>query len=370
MQLLDIPQIQLLDAVPQRLQETLQEIVTKVQIESKFRISYADFKSGELSDEVIARFQELPEEIQLRYLSQQLRGFLYGMYYNGSLRSRFAAEVPVPVQRPDLENNSFLGVDLTFYERVHESNSGTGYFDPGWRAIAEESDGSLAVTKNGLTLHVERDRHLHPQSADVGQQVAVRMPRNLVQNGFYMAVGNAGLQRHRHREGEPQIVRIYFHFSPEGALAVMGSLTQQLNDLFIPFSFKVLYNPTDYKRYDSGVLYFDKSNCEEVGQVVRTVYAETKAHFRSEVPLFTKWLAPGLALAEEPDYKFASRESFGLNRCQIVANGLLEAWHSGDDSFEGRMNAILQEFSRLGIDLQRSYLNARSSDIYTNLIGS
>jgi hypothetical protein len=362
MQLLDNPQTQLLDAVPQLLLDTLQEIVTKVQIESKFRISHTDFKSGELSDEVVARFQELPEDIQLKYLSQQLRGFLYGMYYNGSLRSRFAAEVPV--QRPDLENNSFLGVDLTFYERVHESNSGIGYFDPGWRLLREESDGSLAVTKNGLTLHVERDRHLHPQSAGVGEEVAVRMPRNLVQNGFYMAVGNAGLQRHSHRDGKSQIVRIYFHFTPEGATAVMGSLTRKLNDRFIPFSFKVLYNPTEYKRYDSGVLYFEKINCQEVGQVVRTVYTETKAHFMSEVPLFTKFLAPGLALAEEPDYKFASRESFGLNRCQIVANGLLEAWHSGEHSPEGRMNAIVQQFSRLGIDLQRSYLNASSLDIY------
>ncbi|EDX76621.1 hypothetical protein MC7420_4877 [Coleofasciculus chthonoplastes PCC 7420] len=31
------------------------------------------------------------------------------------------------------------------------------------------------------------------------------------------------------------------------------------------------------------------------------------------------------------------------------------------------MNAILQQFSRLGIDWQRSYLNANSEDIYTPL---
>jgi hypothetical protein len=147
----------------------------------------------------------------------------------------------------------------------------------------------------------------------------------------------------------------------------MGSLTRQLNDIQIPFTFKVLYNPADYGRYDSGVLYFEKSNYEAVRQVLETVYVETRVHFYTEVPLFTKLLAPGLGLAEEPDRKFAPQESFGMNRCQIVANGLLEAWHKGDDSPESWINSILQHFSLLGIDWQRSYLNANSEDIYKQL---
>jgi hypothetical protein len=59
--------------------------------------------------------------------------------------------------------------------------------------------------------------------------------------------------------------------------------------------------------------------------------------------------------------------SGGMNRCQIVANGLLEAWHNGDDSPEGQINAILQQFSLLATDLQRPYLNANSEDVYTLL---
>jgi hypothetical protein len=73
---------------------------------------------------------------------------------------------------------------------------------------------------------------------------------------------------------------------------------------------------------------------KQSGKCFRSVYAENQLHFRTEVPLFTKLLAPGLALAEEPDCKFAAVESFGMNRCQIVANGLLEAWQNGDESPE------------------------------------
>jgi hypothetical protein len=41
----------------------------------------------------------------------------------------------------DLENNTLLGVDLAFYEQLHQSNQGKGYFDRGWLVVKEESDG-------------------------------------------------------------------------------------------------------------------------------------------------------------------------------------------------------------------------------------
>lgn len=365
MQLLDSPQSQLLTSAPDRVLDSLEDIANNVQIQSNFCINHPAYKPFEIPAEVVARFERTPLDLQNKYLSLQLQSFLYGIYYNGSMQTALAVDASAAdiALHQNLENNTFLGVDLEFYDRLHKSNSGEGYFDPGWSVLHQEADGSLAVKKGGLTLHIERVSHLQPseQSAAVSDSVAIRMPRNFVQNGFYMAVSNAGPDTH------PQTVRIYFNLSPSGAIAVMESLTRQLNQTKIPFTFKVLYNPSDYGRYDSGVLYFEKSNYEIVRQVLRSVYAENESHFRTEVPLFTKLLAPGVALAEEPDCKFAAVESFGMNRCQIVANGLLEARQKGDESTECRMACIHQHFSVLGIDWQRSYLNANSEDIYTAL---
>jgi hypothetical protein len=369
MQLLDSTQTQLHAGVNRRLLDVLEDIVRKVEIQSDFSIRHPDYKPLELPAEVINRFQKMPGEIQQKYLSLQLRSFLYGIYYNGSMRTALALDGEGNGLPLDLENNTFLGVDLGFYERLHESNCGEGYFDPGWSVLREESDGSLAVTKGGVRLHIERDKHLQPseKAAIVDDVVAIRMPKNVVQNGFYMALSNMGSSRLADSKGQPLTVRIYFNLTPEGAVAVVSALTKQLNQMAISFSFKVLYNPDDYKRYDSGVLYFDKRDYEVVREIVQIVYGETRSHFKPEVPLFTKQLALGLGLAEEPDKKFALQESFGMNRCQIVANGLLEAWHQGDNSPEGKMQAILGYFSLLGIDVQRVYLNANSEDIYTPL---
>ncbi|MFN6569526.1 T3SS effector HopA1 family protein [Dendronalium sp. ChiSLP03b] len=356
MQLLDSPQSSLLSVL-----DSLQDIADNVQIKPDFCISHPAYKPLDIPAEVVARFQRTPLELQNKYLSLQLQNFLYGIYYNGSLRANLTTDAVLRHQ--NLENNTFLGVDLEFYDRLHKSNLGEGYFDQGWSVLRQESDESLAVTKGGLTLHIERDRYLQPaeQSASVGSIVAIRMPRNLVQNGFYMAVSDAG------PDTSPQTVRVYFNLTPEGAIAVMESLTRELNQIRIPFTFKVLYNPSDYGRYDSGVLYFEKSNYQAIQQVLRSVYAEKRSYFRTEVPLFTKLLAPGIALAEEPDFKFAESESFGMNRCQIVANALLEARQEGDESPQSRMVSIYQHFSLLGIDWQHSYLNANSEDIYTPL---
>lgn len=365
MQLLNSDPKHLAAAISKHLWESLQDIANNVQIQSHFCIRHPDYKPLELPVESVAHFQRLPVELQHKYLNLQLQNFLYGIYYNGSMQAALTPNSEA--LPPNLENNSLLGIDTEFYEHLHQSNRGEGYFDPGWQVMRQESDGSLAVTKGGLTLHVERVLHLQDveQSADAGDIVALRMPKNLLQNGFYVAVGNAG--RDPRSNGNSVTVRIYFHLVAEGAVAVMASLTQRLNDVNIPFNFKVLYNPADYKRYDSGVLYFDRSHYPIVRQALQAVYGENQIHFQFRVPLFTKQLAPGLAVAEEPNRKFTAQESFGMNRCQIIANGLLQSWYQGETSPVQRLAAIVQNFSSLGIELERPFLNAGSEDIYVPL---
>ena len=367
-QLIDSPQIQL-DNYSPRLQAVLEDIVNKVEIRADFSIRHPDYKPLELPAEVVTRFQKMPEQMQQKYLSLQLRSFLYGIYYSGSMRQTLALdgeENNIPL---DLENNTVLGVDLEFYNRIHTSNFGQGYFEPDWVIQKEEEDGSLVVQKGSLKLHVERNKHLQPTEKDavVGDKVAIKMPKNCVQNGFYVSVGNSRVNKTINPENNLTLVRIYFNLTPDGAVLVMGSLTQQLNTQNIPFDFKVLYNPQDYQRHDSGVLYFDKNDYEEVNKILQQVYQENQSHFKAEVPLFTLQLAPGLALAEEPNQNFAERESFGMNRCQIVANGLLKTWYNNQNLPEAKIQAISNEFFFLGINPQYTYLNANSENIYLKL---
>ena len=381
--------MQLLDALSQqpnasaaRLLDALEDIVHNVQITSNFCTHHPNFRSMELRPERVDRLHQLPMDLQNQYLSLQLQSFLYAIYYNGSDRPSSVPETDAVSSPPSstLENNTVKGLNLKFYEALHDSNQGEGYFDPGWLVLRRERDGGLAVQKQGLTLHIKgmsntagkqtRYLNLAEQSAAVGDTVAIRMPRNRVETEFYIAVGNAGPVKDSPSGTASDTVNLYFNLTPEGAIALMRSLTQRLNAISIPFTFKVLVDPDHYRGYDTGALNFEKRHYERIQPILQTVYSENQAQFGEETPLFTKQLAPGLALAEEPDHKFSAQEDFGLNRCQIVAHGLLEAWRAGDNSPEARMNAILKRFSGHGVDLTCPYLNANSEDIYTPVFNS
>jgi HopA1 effector protein family len=347
----------------------LKDISSNIEIRDDFSIHHPRYKPLEIPIEAVARFQQMPAQIKQKFLSSQLCSFLYGIYYNGSLRSQFALDAPDDILPLDLENKLFMGMDMTFFQRLHDANCGEGYFSEGWLILKEESDDddSLVVRNGVLRFYIQRARHLRAetQQAKLGETVAIKLPKNRLQNEFYVAIGNLGFNAPTTTD---ILVRIYFNITPEGSVVVMESLTRKLNQAGILFSFKVLYNPPQYHRFDVGVLYFDKLDYEAVSLILATIHAEHRSHFVPEVPLFTKQLAAGMSVAEEPNLKFAQSESFGMNRCQIVTDGLLKAFEAGQDSSAERMSEILAQFALVGIDLQHPYLNRDSENIYHSFL--
>jgi hypothetical protein len=260
-------------------------------------------------------------------------------------------------------------MDAQFYERLNTANHGVGFYDSDWQIVSEEDDGTLKINKHELSLYIDRKSYLQLTEIDapVGSFVSVKMPHNLIQNGFYIAVSNRGSFDRSLSPADSQIVRFYFNITADGAIALMKNLTIELNRATVPFNFKVLYNPTDYNRYDPGVLYIQRSYYPIVHLILEKIYPQHQEHFRAAIPLFTKQIAPGLAIAEEPDRKFGEAESFGLNRCQIVANALIEANNEGNFTPETKLAAIVQNFDKMGINLEYPFLNADAVDIYSGL---
>ena len=383
MQVLDHSHRQMPIDTPKFLEAALTDIVNQIEFSSDFCITHSKYQPWQLPAETVTRYQQLPSDIQNQYLRMRLCDFLYGIYFDGSLKTALAPDVDSVDMQQHLENKTYLEVDLEFYQRLHNSNHGTGYFDPGWLVLKEENDNSLAVTKNSLTLYIKRDRHLPliERSARVGDSVRILLPSNQIESAYYIAIGNAGFPC---LDQQAKIVSIYLNLSSDGAVAVIDSLTKELNvispkarhgvdckadrcAIALPFSFKLLYNPADYDCYDSGILSFNRRDYQTIYPLLQSIYLKHQSHFQPEVPLFTKVLAPGLALAEEPTQKFFEQDNFGRNRCQIVTNGLLVARQKADESPQGRIAEIIEQFSLMGIKLQQPYLDPQSEDIYTPL---
>lgn len=357
-----------LDTLSPELKTALQDIVEHVQFDSNFRITHSNYEPLELEPKVLQRIHPLPVEVKRQYLSIQLRIFLHSIYWNGA-RPAWSNSAKTPDKAR--ENDAVNPINLPFYQQLHANNCGCGYFDPGWVVLGEAGNGVIAVQKDNLTLYIHQNHHLRsPNPApSTGDIIEILLPSNRVEQGLYIAIGNEGLADLSRAENPAQLVNLYFNLTSEGAVAIMRALTQELNEIPIPFMFKAGYNETDYDRYDTGVLCILKQSYQSIESFLSALYVSNRTYFRAPNPLFTKTLAPGLGLAEvgKPQFKLSSQDNFDINCCDILANALLEASEQNKDTPGERMRYIIENFSNAGIDLRFPYLSSESEDIFNPL---
>jgi hypothetical protein len=339
----------------------LEDIVNYIKIQDNFAVAYLDDEPLELPDGLLEVIQKLPKSQQHKYLGSQIRNFIYNRCFKGdnyldrtsniSLKSFSKSEI--------LENNRISGRDWEFYQAIHTANSGTGYWDSGWEVLKVESEASLAVKKQGLTLYIEPKKHLETPGLLplVGNSVSILMPKNLLEQGYYLAVSNCGLPTEA-------TVCIYFNLDSGGAIALMQYLTETLNTLQIPFCWKLLSDSESYWRYDSGMLIVRQSDYRHSLPAIHAIHEKHQSHFSTPEPIFTKILLPGISIAETPLNRANEPINFGMHRCQLVAQGLLNAWLEGDNSPAKRMQLIRQSFDQAQISWDAPYLNPQSQDIY------
>jgi HopA1 effector protein family len=335
-------------------QQTLVEIVENIQIDEKFTVCHPDYPPIELRSDLVTSFQHLPPQLQLKYLTTQVQNYLYDIYFSHSLRS--LAELEIAAQQPTLIRNNLLnGIDVDFCQRLDRANPGHGYIDPDWQIVAETPDRELIVVKDGLHLHIDRQQHLPKEfrSAAIGDPISIYLPHNLADRDTYIAVGNSGTP------DRAESVQLYFNFTPAAAIEISEQIARTLNRVGIPFQFAILHDPAMFYRYDAGTLWLPQSGYLAAQGDLAQIYRSHRAEFSPQVPLLTKQLALGLGLAEVP-----INASFGMQRCEIIATGLLAAIDRDRLLASDKLDLVRQELTLNGIDWQQPHLNSIESDPY------
>jgi hypothetical protein len=277
------------------------------------------------------------------YLCTQLQGQLYANFY--------CAGRPVPRQR-QLSWQQPHG-SSPFLESLSRANSGSGSRESGWTIIGEEEDGRLVVERDGFSLWA-RPEELRGSDLTLGSAVSVTLPPELLRlsPGFYMALGNEELA------GAEPIVRLYLHLDSSGGEVLVAAATRALNGSGLPFRLKVLSDPTGYRRCDAGVLYAPRRLWAEVTALLPGLLAELAGHLRPGAPALTKPLAEGVGVAEGP----ADGDSFGMQRCGLLAAAAVRAYELGLNATAARLEVVEQQFDAEGLELDRPYLNPGSRD--------
>jgi hypothetical protein len=290
------------------------------------------------------------------YLLHQLRARLYVDFYTrgGAASSPSAGEwTPDPG----------LGQGDQFSEALSAANSGLGSWESNWDVRSSTTD-EVIVHRAGLTLWVRPEDCEAASGGPVtpGVPVRLRLPKEMlgISPGYYMGLGNRGI------DSEPleTTVRFYWNLCSRGAAPFLHAVTHRLNRAGLPFHVKVLDDWTRFIRCDAAVVYVPKGAYQDVAALLSEVYCEVSSYLKPETPVFTKPLAPGVGLAEDP----GQSESFGQHRCRLLAEGMVRSHERGARSIKKRLQVVAECFEEAGIPLKTPYLNVNSCDDYQVMV--
>lgn len=320
--------------------DQLAAVAAAVEILSPTRYSWLGEPSAALEPHVE---RSLSDADARGYLAYSLQHQLYADFYC----------LGAPGRGSGRRSANALRGDPDLVEAMSAANSGAGPWEGGWTLRADEGD--MAVVESGGLALTARQGEWR-RAAD-GGAVDVRYPKELLRlsPGFYMALGDTAL------DPSADLLRLYWNIGAPGAVAFVHAATRLVNERALPARLKVANDPPMFERCDSAVVYLERARAGEALSVAGELYAAAKPHLEPRVPALTRPLAPGVGLAEDP----GGGQSFGLQRCGLIADGVLRAHERGTGSLEERTEAVLERLREEGIDPDAPHLSGGSDADYS-----
>ena len=253
------------------------------------------------------------------------------------------------------------GWDAGFVQQMSAANQTQSRWEGGWTIYAAMPTGQVSLIKGDRQRSAVPGEFIYSGPPGVGPQtgaiVSVQAAREstTAQPGFYFVYGETLSDMW----DDHALLRFYFHASSAGAPELIAYVTSNLNRYQVPFRMKALNHPVAYQRTDAIVLYVAKRYHDICVRVVRQLPSTVRAGLRPDIPLFTERVVEGVGLAEEPN----TGESFGMHRCRMVAEGIVNAWMKGDQTTEGCRSEIAECFRQNGFDLERPSLAPGSVEL-------
>ena len=226
----------------------------------------------------------------------------------------------------------------------------------GWRIEQVLDDGRVVAARNGAERPFSPGEYITHRGIGTGLAAGIEIT-------VYAAAGSAEIQdSFYHAFGETVadgesggILRFYWNIQPEGAARLMESLTSAFNRFQIPFRFKCLNQRSHFPRRDAAVLYLEGRYYRIAALLLEGVHGEVARWLNAGTPLFTRRLAHGFALAEDPG------DSFGQHRCGILAGAMAASYGR---TVEERLAELRRHFEMRGLSLDAPWLNAHSTGAY------
>ncbi len=245
------------------------------------------------------------------------------------------------------------------YEQIYKSVHGQGEkWENGWIAKKISSKGRVIAQRGEEQRLLNLGDYAVPRRPGLvplpGMELLATGRRESaeLQPGFWITFSPAW------QDVNPPLLRIYWNTSPQGGIHLVKLITTLLPQTLV-YSLKLPNDEMGYHRADTVVLYIQSEDFIKSRDLLSQIHQEVASElFPQEVP-WSKTVAPGVSLAEDPQ---SEKESFGSHRCRLIVEGLARIAEHG--LAEDTAQAVEQYMTRLGFDLQRPYCNPNSTMNY------
>lgn len=208
--------------------------------------------------------------------------------------------------------------DARFVRLVRDLLGRRYYWEPGWEVVARADGGRWLVAHDDLVLTVA-----HDEISGTRGRVRVRFPAERPRsNPGWLTV--TGLRGPALPTGP--LASCYLNLRPESAATLFTDLVRYLDTLGLRFTGRLLADPASYGRPDSVVVTAPRMVIPSVLRMALGLHPRARDGFGDAVPAFTRAMAAGIALADEPP----SGHGFGVARCRVIATGLVAAGPDAD----------------------------------------
>ncbi|MCG8967131.1 T3SS effector HopA1 family protein [Streptomyces sp. CL12-4] len=216
-------------------------------------------------------------------------------------------------------------------------------------------DARALVERDGVRVWVPADAGRADGGLTAGQVVTLDVParRPALSPGFFVVDGS--LPRSPHRE----VLRVYVHVTRwQDAAGVWARALGHLEERGVAYRSKILSAKALYPRRDALVVYLGQESWPQVPALAAALSGTPG--IGSETSVFAEPVAPGVAVAREPedDRPGMSGLSFGQHRATALARALLDGAVGATDV----ERAVVARFTEAGIDPARPAHNSAPSE--------
>lgn len=318
-----------------RYRDQVASAVSALTILSPTRYAWLGRTSQRLSAAIDA---EMDDQARRRYLVSCLAQELYWSFYSQGR--------PVPARWGEPEP---AAPDPWLVDALSAANRGQGSWEDGW-TIEELVGAEALVTGGRLRARLPVDECRAKSGAlGRGADVSVSVPKDLpaLWPGYYTVISDAP-----EAADAQSLVRVYWNVTRRGAPALVEALSGMLNAQGVGFRLKVADHPLRLQRCDAAVLYLDGGAFPALRPTLTDVAESLRSRLEPGIPVFTLQLRPGVGLAEGR----TDGESFGITRCEMLADGIARARAHALTSTDERVDEVARRFDEAGVSIDAPYL--------------